>query len=136
MERIRRQERNYAAFFALLHAGHDRESGGQRAPEIGVHGVFKCIDGLIFDGADDDGAGVVDQHIDGSEHGFNLHGHGFRVFADGYVAGYSQKIFPHPGKFVHDVFEFGLIPGADGDACALFGEFAGENQAPARAKRQ
>jgi hypothetical protein len=60
-----------------------------------------------------------------------LHGHGFDIFADGDVAGYGEKVFAHLGEFVDYVFEFGLITGADGDARAVLGEFAGEDQAEA-----
>jgi hypothetical protein len=72
---------------------------------------------------------LFDQNIDGTEHGFDLHGHGLHVFADGYVAAYGQKVFAHPGKFIDHMFEFGLIARADGDACAVSGEFAGGDQA-------
>ncbi len=60
------------AFFLREHAGEGGLDGVEGGVEVGVHGAVEGFERLVFEGADLDDAGVVDEDVEAAEAGVGL----------------------------------------------------------------
>ena len=105
-----------ATLAATFHGGENFTDGVEGPPEIGLHGVFEGFGFLIFRGADEDGAGVVDQNVDFVEFAADLLKDASDFGAKADVAGEREDGMAGVGEFFTDAFEFLFIARANCDA--------------------
>ena len=133
------QRRNIydAARATLAHAGQHGQHGVQRSPEVHGHGILKIAHVHVIQRASGDDAGIVYEHINRPEAGFDFSHHGAYLHLVGEVAGKGEHVgFGRAGheQVLTGAGQLGLVAGADGHAGPLGHGLAGQHEAqPARA---
>ena len=110
--------------------------GVESGVEVGVHGAGKGFERLVLDGADLDGAGVVDEDVEAAEVREGLVDEGLSLRGVSEVGGDEEDVFAGlDGAGVEEsvagAVELGGIAGGEDEAVAGFAESVGEAEAEA-----
>ncbi len=128
----------FAAVDFLLreHAWERRLDGVEGAVEVGIHGSVKGVEGLVFEGADLDNAGVVDEDIDSTEVNVGLIDQVLDLCGVGEICRNEEDIFAGADrarieKSMTSAVQFGRIAGRQDEAIAGLSEAMCEREAKA-----